>query len=106
LTFAQPDLCIVGGIGPFCRVADCAQEHYVTLAPHTPFQGPAMLACLHIMATRPDDCSYAWTYIDFEASMYGDAGWPKDGILAIPKEAGLGPHPDPNFLKEYHMTLQ
>jgi D-galactarolactone cycloisomerase len=106
VTFVQPDICIVGGIGPFCRVAEYAQVHNITLAPHTPFQGPAMLACLHVMATRRDECFYAWTFVDFESSMYGASGRPVGGILNVPTGPGLGPYPDPQFLKEYRTVLK
>jgi L-alanine-DL-glutamate epimerase-like enolase superfamily enzyme len=65
-----------------------------------------MLACLHVMATRRDECFYAWTFVDFESSMYGASGRPAGGILNVPTGPGLGPYPDPQFLKEYRTVLK
>jgi L-alanine-DL-glutamate epimerase-like enolase superfamily enzyme len=105
LAFAQPDTCTVGGVSEFTRVATLCALRGVTVAPHTPFQGPALLASLHLIATLPDDSAFAYTFLDFPASMYGTAGVPSGGILAVPQGPGLGVEPDAAFLREHRVAL-
>lgn len=105
IAFAQPDTCVVGGVTEFCKVAALCALKNVTVAPHTPFQGPAMLASLHVISTLRDDSAYAYTFVEFEASMYGAAGVPSHGMLTVPQEPGLGYDPDPDFLRDYHIKL-
>jgi D-galactarolactone cycloisomerase len=105
LAFAQPDTCTVGGVTEFSRVATLCALKGVTVAPHTPFLGPALLASLHLISTLRDDSAYAYTFLDFPGSLYGAAGMPSQGILKVPAGAGLGYEPDAGFLSEYRIAL-
>ena len=105
LAFAQPDTCTIGGPTEWLRAATLCNQAGVTIAPHTPFQGPALLATLHLAATVSDDCAYAFTFLDFVASLYGAAGTPTKGMLAVPTGPGLGHDPDEAMLREYKVTL-
>jgi L-alanine-DL-glutamate epimerase-like enolase superfamily enzyme len=105
LAFAQPDTCTIGGVTEWVRAATLCAQAGVTIAPHTPFQGPALLATLHLAATVSDDCAYAFTFLDFAGSLYGAAGTPAKGLLAVPTGPGLGHDPDPAMLREYQVTL-
>jgi L-alanine-DL-glutamate epimerase-like enolase superfamily enzyme len=106
LAFAQPDTCTVGGVTEFNRVATLCALKGVTVAPHTPFQGPALLASLHLIATLRDDAAFAYTFVDFATSMYGAAGMPSGGVLKVPQGPGLGFEPDPGFLREHRVALK
>ena len=103
LAFAQPDTCTGGGVTEFKRIAALCALKGVTVAPHTPFQGPALLASLHLIATLRDDSAYAYTFVDFDASMYGAASVPNGGVLKVPQGSGLGFEPDPEFLRAYRV---
>ena len=105
LAFAQPDTCTIGGVTEFRRAATVCALNGVTVAPHTPFQGPALLASLHLISTLRDDSAYAYSFLDFAGSLYGAAGMPKNGVLALPDGPGLGCEPDPGFLAEHAVTL-
>jgi len=105
LAFAQPDTCTVGGVTEFSRVATLCALKGVTVAPHTPFLGPALLASLHLISTLRDDSAYAYTFLDFAGSPYGAAGMPSHGTLKVPEGPGLGYEPDAGFLSEYRVTL-
>jgi L-alanine-DL-glutamate epimerase-like enolase superfamily enzyme len=101
LAFAQPDTCTIGGVTEWLRAATLCAQASVTIAPHTPFQGPGLLATLHLVSTVRDDAAYAFTFLDFAGSAYGAAGAPTKGVLEVPQGAGLGFEPDAAFLKEY-----
>jgi len=105
LAFAQPDTCTVGGVTEFSGVATLCALKGVTVAPHTPFQGPALLASLHLISTLRDDSAYAYTFVDFGGSMYGAAGIPSNGFLKVPEGPGLGYEPDAGFLREHRVVL-
>ena len=105
LAFAQPDTCTVGGVTEFRRVATLCALKGITVAPHTPFQGPALLASLHLIATLRDDSAYAYSFLDFAGNLYGAAGVPSGGVLKLPDGPGLGLEPDPAFLREYAIKL-
>jgi L-alanine-DL-glutamate epimerase-like enolase superfamily enzyme len=105
LAFAQPDTCTLGGVSEWTRAATLCALKGVTVAPHTPFQGPALLATLHLVSTIRDDAAYAFTFLDFAASAYGAASTPTNGALKVPQTAGLGYEPDAGFLKEYRVAF-
>jgi L-alanine-DL-glutamate epimerase-like enolase superfamily enzyme len=103
LAFAQPDTCTGGGVTEFKRIAALCALKGVTVAPHTPFLGPALLASLHLIATLRDDSAYAYTFADFDAGLYGAAGVPSGGVLKVPQGPGLGFEPDAEFLRAYRV---
>jgi L-alanine-DL-glutamate epimerase-like enolase superfamily enzyme len=105
LAFAQPDTCTGGGVTEFRRIQALCALKGVTVAPHTPFQGPALLASLHLIAAGRDDSAYAYTFLDFAGSAYGSAGIPSNGVLKLPDGPGLGAEPDAGFLKEFRVAL-
>lgn len=105
LAFAQPDTCTIGGVTEWMRAATLCAQAGVTIAPHTPFQGPSLLATLHLMSTVRDDGAYAFTFLDFAGSAYGAAGVPTNGVFKVPQGPGLGFEPDPAFLKDYRVAF-
>ena len=74
----------------------------VSIAPHTPFIGPAGLATLHFLATMKEPAYYAVIEAQPHMDMYGDSGltrWQPE--LDVPTGPGLGFDPDPAFLEKY-----
>ena len=72
----------------------------VSIAPHTPFIGPAGLATLHFLATMKEAAYYAVIEAAPHMDMYGDSGltrWQPE--LTVPTGPGLGFDPDPAFLE-------
>jgi predicted amidohydrolase len=72
----------------------------VSIAPHTPFIGPAGLATLHFLATMKQPAYYAVIEAAPHMDMYGDSGltrWQPE--LNVPTAPGLGFDPDPAFLE-------
>ena len=105
ISYAQPDVCTVGGILEFSKVAALCAMKGVTVSPHTPFYGPAMLATLHLLATISDDAGYSCLFVDYGFSICGAAGTPNRGVLQVPQGPGLGFEPNPDFLEKYRVAL-
>ena len=102
VTYAQPSVTKVGGITEMMKVVALAETHGTALVPHCPYFGPGLLASLHMLSTMNDDCFAEFLYYDtLEASPYGAAVTPVNGVMRVPKAPGLGLEPDPEVLKDY-----
>lgn len=99
--YAQPSVTKVGGVSEFRKITALAETENVTLAPHSPYFGPGLLATLHLIAATKSIESIERFYVEFEETMYGDALDPVDGIMSLPTGPGLGLDPDPYFLAKY-----
>jgi len=99
--FAQPSPTKMGGITELRRIFTLASAHNVSMAPHTPYFGPGFLAGLHVNAAFPEETLVEWLYLDLEASLYGDAIIPKNGMVTLPQGPGLGYDPDPAIIARY-----
>src|ERR687897_959175 len=55
----QPDICMIGGVSETRRAVALLGRRGVSIAPHTPFIGPAGLATLHVLATMKEPAYYA-----------------------------------------------
>jgi L-alanine-DL-glutamate epimerase-like enolase superfamily enzyme len=98
----QPDICMIGGVSENRRAVTLLGSLGVSIAPHTPFIGPAGLATLHFLATMKDIAYYAVIEAEPHMDMYGDSGltrWQPD--LEVPTAPGLGFDPDPAFIEKY-----
>jgi D-galactarolactone cycloisomerase len=98
----QPDICMIGGVSETRRAVALLGPHGVSIAPHTPFIGPAGLATLHFLATMKEAAYYAVIEAAPHMDMYGDSGltrWQPE--LTVPTAPGLGIDPDPAFLERY-----
>jgi L-alanine-DL-glutamate epimerase-like enolase superfamily enzyme len=98
----QPDICMIGGVSEIRRAMDLLGPLGVSIAPHTPFVGPAALATLHVLATMKEAAYFAVIEAEPHMAMYGDGlftRWQPD--LAVPTGPGLGFDPDPAWLKEF-----
>jgi len=98
----QPDICMIGGVSEKRRAVALLGARGVSIAPHTPFIGPAGLATLHFLATMKEPAYYAVIEAQPHMDMYGDSGltrWQPE--LNVPTAPGLGFDPDPAFLEKY-----
>jgi L-alanine-DL-glutamate epimerase-like enolase superfamily enzyme len=99
--FVQPSVAKMGGITEMVKVFQAAATHNVTLMPHLFYEGPGLLAALHVTAALgTPDSMIEWRYFDLEAHIYG-ALFPQGGRIPVPQNAGLGIEPDPNVIREY-----
>ena len=70
----QPDICMIGGVSENRRAVALLGPRGVSIAPHTPFIGPAGLATLHFLATMKEPAYYAVIEAKPHMDMYGDSG--------------------------------
>jgi len=100
--FVQPSVAKMGGISEMTKVFPVAAVHNVTVMPHTFYDGPGLLAAIHVAAAlSPKEALIEWRSIDLEASIYGDALSPRRGQIRVPQEPGLGLDPDPGVIQAY-----
>lgn len=101
---AQPDVGMIGGVTEAARALAALKTLDVSVAPHTPFLGPAALASLHLIATM--DAPAYFATIDAEDHMdpygIGLARWKPS--LDVPTGPGLGHDPDPAWLKRHALA--
>ncbi|MGO8915864.1 MAG: mandelate racemase/muconate lactonizing enzyme family protein [Stellaceae bacterium] len=99
--YAQPSVTKIGGISEFRKVLTLAEAANVTVAPHSPYFGPGLLATLHMLAAAPQDMLVERLYVDLEASPFGELVAARDGMMAVPDGPGLGCDPDPAVIACY-----
>lgn len=97
----QPSPAKMGGVSELRKVFTLAAAHNVTVVPHSFYDGPAFLATLHVAAVFQREPFIEWRYFDLEAPLYGAAGRPADGSIAVPQGPGLGMDPDPAVIAKY-----
>jgi len=105
VTFGQPSVTKVGGIGEFRKVAMLAEISNVTVMPHSPYFGPGFLATLHLLSAMPDETLSERFYVTAEAYLYGSAVDAVDGRFAVPSGPGLGIEPDPTVISDFRVTF-
>jgi L-alanine-DL-glutamate epimerase-like enolase superfamily enzyme len=101
----QPDVCMIGGVSENRRAVALLGPSGISIAPHTPFIGPAGLATRHFLATMKQPAYYAVIEAAPHMDMFGDSGltrWQPE--LNVPTAPGLGFDPDPAFLDRYRLT--
>ena len=99
--FVQPSPTKMGGISELRKVYALAAAHNVTVMPHSFYDGPGLLAALHVIAALGQRSLVEWRYFDLEARLYADAGVPRNGSIAVPQGPGLGLDPDPEVIRRY-----
>lgn len=99
--FVQPSPTKMGGISELRKVYALAAVHNVTVMPHSFYDGPGLLAALHVIAALGQRSLVEWRYFDLEARLYADAGVPRNGSIAVPQGPGLGLDPDPEVIRRY-----
>jgi L-alanine-DL-glutamate epimerase-like enolase superfamily enzyme len=100
--FVQPSPAKMGGISELRKVFSIANIHNVVVMPHTFYDGPGLLAALHVTAALGSvDSMIEWRCFDLEAQLYGDVLAPKGGRISVPQGPGLGINPDPDVIRTY-----
>ncbi|MCW5620772.1 MAG: mandelate racemase/muconate lactonizing enzyme family protein [Burkholderiales bacterium] len=99
--YLQPSPTKMGGISELCKVFTLAQAHNATVMPHTFYDGPGLLAGLHVNAALGRGSLVEWRYFDLEARLYGERLMPHAGTIEVPDEPGLGLDPDPQVIARY-----
>ncbi|MEM7113045.1 MAG: mandelate racemase/muconate lactonizing enzyme family protein [Chloroflexota bacterium] len=101
----QPDICYIGGVTRFMRVAKMAEAAGVQFTPHTANLSLVTVFTLHVMGALPN----AGPYVEF--SIEGDDYYPwqydlyepfleaHDGKVQIPSGPGWGIEINPSWLK-------
>lgn len=97
----QPSVTKVGGVSEFVKVVALAQARGVRVAPHSPYFGPGAIATLHLLTMLAPPAWFELFYLDAEASLYGDALRPVNGLMTIPQRPGLGIELDPAVIARY-----
>jgi L-alanine-DL-glutamate epimerase-like enolase superfamily enzyme len=99
--FVQPSPTKMGGVSELHKVFALASAHNVTVMPHSFYDGPGLLAGIHVNAALGRGSLVEWRYFDLEARLYGDAVLPAEGAIAVPTGPGLGAEPDPDVIRRY-----
>jgi len=100
--FVQPSPAKMGGVTELCKVFPAAALRNITVMPHTFYDGPGLLAGIHVAAALGTaDTMIEWRFFDLEAQIYGGALTPKDGRVLVPQGPGLGIDPDPDVVHAY-----
>ena len=83
--FVQPSPAKMGGVTELCKVFQLATARGVTVAPHTFYHGPGLLAAVQVTAALGTaDSMIEWRHSDLAARLYGTAFSPRDGRIAVP----------------------
>ena len=101
VSYVQPSVTKIGGIGEAQKVVVLADAHNVAVAPHSPYFGPGLAATLHLSATLQQAVQIERVYLDLEASPFGAMIDPVKGMMSVPKGPGLGIEPDPHLVERY-----
>jgi L-alanine-DL-glutamate epimerase-like enolase superfamily enzyme len=100
--FIQPSVAKMGGITELVKVFPIAAVRNVTVMPHCFYDGPGLLAAIHVTAALGTaEAMIEWRYFDLEAQLYGGEFAPVNGRIAVPQRPGLGLDPDRNVIRDY-----
>ena len=102
--FAQPSVTKVGGVTEFLKVDEAARKRQVSVAPHSPYFGPGLLATAQLISAMTGDIPIERFYMEPQASLYGAAIDPVDGEFRVPEGPGLGLDPDLDVIREYRIN--
>jgi len=96
--YAQPSVSKVGVTG-MLAIAAAAKQHGITLAPHSPYFGPGLLATIHLSAASSAPIAVERYGCDLEADLFDDAVTPVGGMVTVPSPPGLGVDPSPEVMR-------
>jgi L-alanine-DL-glutamate epimerase-like enolase superfamily enzyme len=100
--FVQPSPAKMGGVSELRKVFPLASVHNIPVMPHSFYDGPGLLAAIHVTAALgTPDSMIEWRWFDLEATIYGDALSTKGGRISVPEGPGLGLDPDPDVIRAY-----
>lgn len=96
--YIQPSVAKIGGISVMRDIYALANQASVSVAPHSAYFGPGLIATAHVSAALSRAPMVERLYSDLSESPFGDWYVPKDGFLALPQGPGLGIEPDLKLL--------
>ena len=99
----QPSVTKIGGIAEMRKAIALAEGRGVTVAPHSPYFGPGLIATLHVIAAMDGDVLCERFYCDLAASPLGDAVIAEDGYMRVPDGPGLGVDIDERMIERYRI---
>ena len=104
----QPDVCYVGGVTRFLRVAKMAAEAGLPCVPHSANLSLVTVFTLHLLAAIPN----AGPYLEFSIEpsgwtdgLYTPALEVVDGAVAVPEGPGWGVQINPDWLEKAQYQL-
>jgi len=96
----------MGGISALKTIFPLAEVHNTTVMPHSFYDGPGLLAAIHVTAALGSaDALIEWRWFDLDTTIYGAALQPLHGRIAVPQGPGLGIDPDPDVIRTYRLAL-
>jgi len=101
--FVQPSVTKIGGVSEMQRLIALAQARGTTLAPHSPYFGPGLIASIHICASLLEPAFVERFYCDLEASPFGDQVNAANGYMTVPQGPGLGLDIDEAVIARYRV---
>ena len=104
IDYAQPSVTKIGGVSELRKVLTLAEAANVTVAPHSPYFGPGLLATMQILAAAPQEMLVERLHVDLEASLFGEFITAKDGMMTVPDAPGLGCDPDGEVIARYRVA--
>jgi L-alanine-DL-glutamate epimerase-like enolase superfamily enzyme len=104
IDYAQPSVTKIGGVSELRKVLTLAEAANVTVAPHSPYFGPGLLATMQILAAAPQEMLVERLHVDLEASLFGEFITAKDGMMMVPDAPGLGCDPDGEVIARYRVA--
>ena len=106
IDFVQPSPAKMGGITALKKIFPLAEVHNTTVMPHSFYDGPGLLAAIHVTAALGSaDALIEWRWFDLDTTIYGAALQPLHGRIAVPQGPGLGIDPDPDVIRTYRLAL-
>ena len=106
--YAQPSVTKVGGITEFIKIVGMAKQQGVSIAPHSAYFGPGLLATMQLAASMDEMPMIERFFIKPEVDLFTSSGslaTPINGCYTIDNSPGLGADPDKDILKEYSIKL-
>jgi L-alanine-DL-glutamate epimerase-like enolase superfamily enzyme len=103
VTFVQPSVTKVGGVGEWLKVAHLARAYGCELAPHSPYFGPGFAATLHLIAHTGQARWIERIYFDLEVALFREPLAFADGVYTLPDGPGLGVELDWEALEPFRL---
>ncbi len=104
IDYAQPSVTKIGGISELRKVLALAEAANITVAPHSPYFGPGLLATMQVLAANSQEMLVERLYVDLEASLFGEFIAARDGMMTVPDGPGLGCEPDSKVIARYRVA--
>jgi L-alanine-DL-glutamate epimerase-like enolase superfamily enzyme len=104
LSYAQPSVTKLGGVTELRKVFALGESFGVPVVPHSPYFGPGLLASIHVCAASARETWIERYYRDFAETPFGEQIHPRDGMIAVPQEPGLGKDPDREIIERMRVA--